>query len=262
MNCVHEVLARALLRLKRGQRNEPTRRSRAQGKKNWNRGEWCSPIRDRMVRHNLLMSLTLLDHPLARHLVTQLRASDTEPEAFRRHARTLTNMLVVEATRGMRTDAYTVRTPLADTQGHRLSERLAVVPVLRAGLGMLESAVELFPHVSVGYIGLERHEETAVAHSYYCKLPDLSGVFTLCMDPMLATGGSASQAVALIKASGGLRIAMVCVVAAPEGVARMAADHPDVAVYAAALDQCLDPRKYIVPGLGDFGDRLYGTGQN
>jgi uracil phosphoribosyltransferase len=127
---------------------------------------------------------------------------------------------------------------------------------------MLESAVELFPHVSVGYIGLERHEETAVARSYYRKLPNLNGMFTLCLDPMLATGGSASQAVALIKAAGGSRIAMVCVVAAPEGVARMAADHPEVAVFAAALDERLDARKYIVPGLGDFGDRLYGTGEN
>ena len=160
----------------------------------------------------------------------------------------------------MATEAYTVQTPLAATEGHRLAERLAVVPVLRAGLGMLESAVELFPHVSVGYIGLERHEETAVARSYYRKLPSLAGMFTLCLDPMLATGGSASQAIALIKAAGATHISMVCIVAAPEGVARLATDHPEVAVYAAAMDDRLDARKYIVPGLGDFGDRLYGTG--
>jgi len=205
------------------------------------------------------MPLNLLDHPLADHLVGQLRAKDTEPELFRRQARTLTNMLVLEATRDMRREPYEVETPLAVTTGHRLAEHLAVVPVLRAGLGMLESAVELFPHVSVGYIGLERHEETAIARSYYCKLPVLHDMFTLCLDPMLATGGSASQAVGLIKAGGGNRIAMVCVVAAPEGVEKMSRDHPEVSVYAAALDDRLDPRKFIVPGLGDFGDRLYGT---
>ena len=208
------------------------------------------------------MPLTLLDHPLALHLVAHLRDVETEPESFRRYARTLTNMLVLEATRRMATEGFTVQTPLAKAEGRRLSERLAVVPVLRAGLGMLESAVELFPHVSVGYIGLERHEGTAVARSYYCKLPDLQGMYTLCLDPMLATGGSASQAVSLIKAGGGIRITMVCVVAAPEGVARMTTDHPDVPIVAAALDERLDPRKYIVPGLGDFGDRLYGTGDN
>lgn len=207
------------------------------------------------------MPLTLLEHPLAEHLVAHLRATETEPESFRRYARTLTNMLVLEATRPMATEAFTVQTPLARTEAHRLAERLAVVPVLRAGLGMLESAVELFPHVSVGYIGLERHEETAVARSYYCKLPDLRGMYTLCLDPMLATGGSASQAVSLIKGGGGTRIAMVCVVAAPDGVARMTADHPEVPVFAAALDERLDARKFIVPGLGDFGDRLYGTGE-
>lgn len=206
------------------------------------------------------MPLTLLDHPLAAHIMGQLRAAETEPELFRRHARNLTNMLVLEATHGMATEAYSVRTPLTATTCHRLSEHLAVVPILRAGLGMLESAVEMFPHVSVGYIGLERHEETAIARSYYCKLPRLDGAYTLCLDPMLATGGSASQAVTLIKAAGATRVSMVCIVAAPEGVERMTSDHSDVAIYAAALDESLDARKYIVPGLGDFGDRLYGTG--
>jgi uracil phosphoribosyltransferase len=169
-------------------------------------------------------------------------------------------MLVLEATRQMTTDTYAVQTPLALTDGHRFSEGLAVVPILRAGLGMLESAVEMFPHVTVGYIGLERQEETAIARSYYCKLPELKDAFTLCLDPMLATGGSASQALSLIKDAGGARISMVCIVAAPEGVERLTRDHPDVAIYAAALDSHLDERKYIVPGLGDFGDRLYGTG--
>lgn len=150
-------------------------------------------------------------------------------------------------------------TPLENTDGKVLAEGLAAVPVLRAGLGMLEPVVKLFSDVKVGYIGLERNHDTAVAHSYYCKLPDLSDRFTLCIDPMLATGGSASQAISLIKANGGKRIAMVSVVAAPQGVAKLQQDHPDVRIVTAALDRDLDPRKYILPGLGDFGDRLYGT---
>jgi uracil phosphoribosyltransferase len=140
-----------------------------------------------------------------------------------------------------------------------LDQSLAVVPVLRAGLGMLEPAVELFPEVAVGYIGLERHEDTAIAKSYYCKLPDLRGKYTLCLDPMLATGGSASQALNLIKEKGADTCVMVCVVAAPEGVAKLEADHPSIRIITAGLDEGLNDRKYIVPGLGDFGDRLYAT---
>jgi uracil phosphoribosyltransferase len=209
--------------------------------------------------HNDLMPFTLLEHPLAGHLVAQLRDVETAPEAFRKYARILTTLLVLEATKNMATETSSVQTPIAETTATRLAERLVVVPILRAGLGMLESAVELFPYVSVGYIGLERHEETAIARSYYCKLPKLDGTFTLCLDPMLATGGSASQAISLIQANGGHRVAMVCVVAAPEGVAKMQLDHPSVPIFAAALDSSLDSRKFIVPGLGDFGDRLYGT---
>ncbi len=119
--------------------------------------------------------------------------------------------------------------------------------------------MELFPDVAVGYIGLERHEDTAIARSYYSKLPPLGGRFTLCVDPMLATGGSASQAISLIKDRGAGTVAMVCVVAAPEGVERLLASHPDVLIVTAALDRGLNDRKYILPGLGDFGDRLYGT---
>ncbi|HTQ10552.1 MAG TPA: uracil phosphoribosyltransferase, partial [Fimbriimonadaceae bacterium] len=133
------------------------------------------------------------------------------------------------------------------------------VPVLRAGLGMLEPAVQLFPDVAVGYIGLERHEATAIAHSYYSKLPNLEGKYTLCLDPMLATGGSASQAISLIKLHKPARAVMVSIVAAPDGIARLEESHPDVLIVTAAKDRCLNDRKYIVPGLGDFGDRLYGT---
>lgn len=205
------------------------------------------------------MALSLLDHPLADELIASLRDKATAPARFRHLARAITTLLVLEATRDLATVEASIETPIGTARARRLAQGLAVVPVLRAGLGMLESAVELFPDVSVGYIGLERHETTAVAHSYYCKLPDLCGRYVLCLDPMLATGGSASQAISLIRASGGESVTMVCVVAAPEGVERLTRDHPHVRVVAGALDEGLDSRKFIVPGLGDFGDRLYGT---
>ena len=124
---------------------------------------------------------------------------------------------------------------------------------------MLDPVLELFPDVKVGYVGLERHEDTAIARSYYMKLPDLSGRFTLCLDPMLATGGSASQAIGQLKVAGAKQVAMVCVIASPEGIAFLTQQHPDVAIVTASVDDCLNDKKYIVPGWGDFGDRLYGT---
>ncbi|CAN5371985.1 uracil phosphoribosyltransferase [soil metagenome] len=205
------------------------------------------------------MPLQKLDHPLAGHLLAGLRDETTPPETFRRLSKTLTTLLVLQATMGIRTRLSTVRTPIGDAPCHLLDQPLAVVPVLRAGLGMLEPVVELFPDVAVGYVGLERHEETAIARSYYSKLPRLHGRYTLCLDPMLATGGSASQAIGLMKAHGAERITMVCVVAAPEGVAALQRNHPDVDIVTASVDVGLNERKYIVPGLGDFGDRLYGT---
>jgi uracil phosphoribosyltransferase len=206
------------------------------------------------------MPLQVLDHPLASHLLTELRDRETPPQLFRQHARRLTTLLVLQATYGITTATQRIETPIRAMDGRKLSQSVAVVPVLRAGLGMLEPVLDLFPDVAVGYIGLERHKETAVARSYYSKLPhDLAGRYTLCVDPMLATGGSAAQAIALIKHHGATQITMVSIVAAPEGVARLQEAHPDVNIVTAALDECLNERKYIVPGLGDFGDRLYGT---
>lgn len=205
------------------------------------------------------MPLTILDHPLSGHLVAGLRDKTTTPERFRQLCRNLTTLLAIEATRGMDRLETTVETPLETAPAQRLGQGLAVVPVLRAGLGMLEPIVELFPDVAVGYVGLERHEDTAIAHSYYCKLPRLEGRYTLCVDPMLATGGSASQAISLLKASQAGPITMVSVVSAPEGVAKLQGDHPEIEIVTAALDSGLNDRKYILPGLGDFGDRLYGT---
>jgi uracil phosphoribosyltransferase len=211
------------------------------------------------ARQNARMAVRVLDHPLAGHLLAQLRDKSTPPEQFRRHCRYLTVLLVLEATRGIRVQSRSVETPLETASASLLGQGLAVVPVLRAGLGMLEPIVDLFPDVAVGYVGLERHEQTAVAHSYYCKLPRLDDRFVLCVDPMLATGGSASQAVALLKGHGARQLTMVSVVSAPEGVSRFEAAHPDVEIVTASIDRGLNDRKFIVPGLGDFGDRLYGT---
>lgn len=205
------------------------------------------------------MPLQVLDHPLSGHLLAGLRDKETTPERFRRLARTLTTLLIVEATKGLPTRKETIETPLEPCEVEVLDKGLAVVPVLRAGLGMLEPIVELYPDVAVGYVGLERHHDTAIAHSYYCKLPRLEDRYTLCVDPMLATGGSASQAVSLIRAAGAGHVVMVSVVAAPEGVAKFESVHPEVEIYTAALDRGLNDKKYILPGLGDFGDRLYGT---
>lgn len=205
------------------------------------------------------MALHIVDHPLAQHLLTGLRDKSTEPETFRRLSWKLTSMLVLEATRKISSIACSVETPIKSTSGQVLREGLAVVPVLRAGLGMLEPVVQLFPDVAVGYIGLERSESTAIARSYYSKLPNLSNRYTLCVDPMLATGGSAAQAVSLIKAHGAKTVVMVCVVAAPEGVAKLESAHPGIDIYTASLDEGLNDKFYIVPGLGDYGDRLYGT---
>jgi uracil phosphoribosyltransferase len=168
-------------------------------------------------------------------------------------------MLALQATADVKTRSFDVQTPVDKARGFELVEPLAVIPILRAGLGMLDPILELFPKVDVGYIGLERHEETAVANSYYCKLPPLEGKVAMVLDPMLATGGSASQAIALIKARGPSRVIMVAIVSAPEGVQKLSDDHPEVAVYTAAVDEGLNDKKYIVPGVGDFGDRLFGT---
>ncbi len=204
-------------------------------------------------------TIRLSRHPLAAHLLTALRDERTEPERFRAAARTLTTILVLEATAGLPLAERAVTTPVEPTVGSRLAQGLAAVPILRAGLAMLEPVLALFPDVAVGYVGLERDEATGIARSYYSKLPRLEGRTTLLLDPMLATGGSAAQAVDALKAAGAGPIVMVAVVAARPGFEALRAAHPEVPVHAAAMDPALNPERYIVPGLGDFGDRLYGT---
>jgi uracil phosphoribosyltransferase len=204
------------------------------------------------------VSVTVVDHALAGHLLAQLRAEDTAPPVFRTLAKRLALTLALEAIRDLPTTEITVRTPLEETTGHVLDD-LVAVPILRAGLGMLEAVTELFPEVAVGYIGLERDEASLEPQSYYRKLPPVEGRHVLVLDPMLATGGSGSAATSAVREGGPRSIRFVCVVAAPEGIKRMEADHPDVPIFTAAIDRQLNERGYIVPGLGDFGDRLFGT---
>jgi len=205
------------------------------------------------------MSLHILPHPLAHHVLTHLRDRTTKPALFRTLSYQISLLLALEATRDLATVAKPIETPLEPVVGRVLAKPLAVVPILRAGLGMLQPFHDVFPDVSVGYIGLERDHQTAIARSYYCKLPPLAGKRVLVVDPMLATGGSAAQALTLVKEHGATEVRFVCIVAAPEGVAVLERAHPDVAIIAGALDRQLNDRKYILPGLGDFGDRLYGT---
>jgi uracil phosphoribosyltransferase len=206
------------------------------------------------------MPVQIVDHPLVHDALAELRDARTRPTAFRRAARRISALLAAEATRDVPTDAVTVDTPLGPAAGRTVRGDVVLVPVLRAGLGMLEPILELVPQARVGHIGLQRDEATAVASRYYARLPpDLRHSYVLLLDPMLATGGSAAAGVDVIKAAGAARIRMICIVAAPEGVALLEQRHPDVVIFTPVVDRELNARKFIVPGLGDFGDRLFGT---
>jgi uracil phosphoribosyltransferase len=204
--------------------------------------------------------LSVSRHPLVADSLAGLRDKRTDPEEFRVLARNVITMLLYEATADLPVRHITVETPLREADVSIVANEVVAIPVLRAGLGLLPPVLELLPRVSVGYIGLERDEDTAVARIYYNKLPKLEGKVPLLLDPMLATGGSAAQALDLIKEAGGVEPRFICVVAAPEGVKVVEDRHPEVHIYAAALDEGLNSKAYIVPGLGDFGDRLFGTG--
>ncbi len=203
--------------------------------------------------------VTLLSHPLAAHILTHLRDRTTKPATFRTLSQQIGILLALEATRDMPVRTLPIQTPLEPFEGATLAKGLAVVPILRAGLGMLAPYTDLFPDVSVGYVGLERDHTTAIARTYYCKLPPVENRRVLCVDPMLATGGSAVQALTMLKDAGATDLRLVCIVSAPEGVAIVEEAHPDVPIITAAIDRELNPSRYIMPGLGDFGDRLYGT---
>jgi uracil phosphoribosyltransferase len=205
------------------------------------------------------MAVVKIDHPLIEDVLTTLRDASTPHEDFRRLTRKLSTLLVSEASRDLPLRQVDVETPLERTRGGRLDAEIVLVPVLRAGMGMLEALLDLFPGASVGYVGLERDEETAVARRYYLKLPNLPDRYVFFLDPMLATGGSALAAIEALQEQGARSIRLLCIVAAPEGIALLEKECPDVDIYATAVDRQLDDRKYILPGLGDFGDRLFGT---
>jgi uracil phosphoribosyltransferase len=204
--------------------------------------------------------LHVSDHPLVADCLAGLRDARTEPDEFRSLSNKIITMLVYEASRDLATSTGTVMTPLKEAAARRIDAEVVAIPVLRAGLGLLGPVLDLLPRVSVGYIGLERDEDTAVARIYYNKLPRLEGKVPLLLDPMLATGGSAAQAIDLIKQAGGRNPRMIAIVAAPEGVRNVGEVHPEVEIFTAALDEGLNDRAYIMPGLGDYGDRLFGTG--
>lgn len=207
-----------------------------------------------------MAELRVLDHPLAGDLMTKLRHHSTDPARFRTLTRRLGWLLVMDATRDLATEPITVETPLEPMEGQALTEKLVAVPVLRAGLGLLDAVTDLYPDTVVGYLGMERDEVTLQPRDYYAKLPAMEGRRALVLDPMLATGGSGAAAVTHIKSTASPKsISFVCVVAAPEGVAKMADEHPDVPIVAGALDRELNEHGFILPGLGDFGDRLHGT---
>jgi uracil phosphoribosyltransferase len=206
------------------------------------------------------VSLKLVDHPLVHDALAELRDARTSPPAFRRAANRISVLLAAEALRDVPVATTVVATPLGPADGRVVRSDVVVVPVLRAGLGMLDAVLELLPSARVGHIGLQRDEATAIASRYYSKLPPhLADSFVLMIDPMLATGGSAAAAIDLIKAAGARTLRMICIVSAPEGVALLEDRHPDVVVYTPVIDRELNSHKFIVPGLGDFGDRLYGT---
>lgn len=202
----------------------------------------------------------LVDHPLVHDILTELRDVRTAPERFRQLAGRISVLLAAEALRSLPTEAETVTTPLGPAQGQRVRIDVVLVPVLRAGLGMLPGMLELIPGARVGHIGLQRDEATAVASQYYAKLPPrLENSVVLMIDPMLATGGSAVAALDFLSRAGARTMRLVCIVAAPDGVALVEKAYPNVPIFTPVIDERLNAQKYIVPGLGDFGDRLYGT---
>ena len=205
------------------------------------------------------MSLEVIQHPVAIHYINQLRRKETSHQAFRRYCEQVTTFLAIAATRDLASTAQVFETPLESMEGTFVRDPVVIVAILRAGAGMIDSVVRLIPEVSVGYIGLERDEETAEARRYYCKFPPMKGARVLVLDPMLATGGSSEQAIEAVYAESPASVDFLCVVAAPEGVRRLEARFPGLRIFAGSLDRELDANKYIRPGLGDFGDRLYGT---
>ncbi len=207
-----------------------------------------------------MQALRLITHPLIQRDLTILRDRNTSTAIFRDVLRRLSHVLAFEATRDLRLKKKNVRTPLETTSGFRLADDIVIVPVLRAGLGLVDGFLALLPEARVGHVGLYRNEDTLEPVDYYSKFPKRLGrSVVFLVDPMLATGGSGSAAIAFLKKKGARDIRFVSLVAAPEGIRRVGQDHPDVPIFTAALDRQLNRRGYILPGLGDAGDRVFGT---
>jgi uracil phosphoribosyltransferase len=204
--------------------------------------------------------VTVIAHPLVQHNLTRLRDKRTQPQEFRRLLGEIASLMVYEATRSFAARSTSVQTPLAPARGFRLEREVVLVPVLRAGLGMLDSILQLIPNARVGFIGLKREETTLRAQFYHKSLPkNLSRFEVILIDPMLATGGSAVAALDLLAEQGAKQVRLVNLVAAPEGIRRVRKSHPKLPIFTAAIDRRLNNKGYILPGLGDVGDRLFGT---
>lgn len=208
-----------------------------------------------------MSTLHVIDHPMITHKLTLMRQKDTGAKDFRQLLNEISMLMGYEITRDIPMENIEIETPVAKMTARRVSgKKLAIVPILRAGLGMVDGLLSLVPVAKVGHIGLYRDPETHLPVEYYCKMPpDIDERIVIVVDPMLATGGSASDAITMLKKRGCNNIKLMCLVGAPEGADKVMADHPDVDIYIAAMDEKLNEHKYIIPGLGDAGDRLFGT---
>ena len=206
-------------------------------------------------------NVKIMDHPLITHKISILRKETTGTNEFRKLVEEIGMLMGYEALRDLATEEVEIKTPIETCKVPMLAgKKLAVVPILRAGLGMVNGILSLVPSAKVGHIGMYRDEETHEPHAYFCKLPDAIGEREIVVvDPMLATGGSAVEAIDFIKQRGGKSIKFMCIIAAPEGLTRLAEAHPDIQIYCGNLDRCLNENAYICPGLGDAGDRIFGT---
>ncbi len=204
--------------------------------------------------------VTILNHPLITHKLTQMRKAETKTKDFKQNLDEIAGLMAYEVCRDLPLKPVTIQTPVSECHTYELMNDIVLIPILRAGLGLVNGINNLIPTAKVGFIGLYRDEETLLPHEYFAKFPsNLADAVNLVLDPMLATGGSANAAIDMIKKRGAKNIKLVCLVGAPEGLEAVKKQHPDVDIYLAALDDCLNDKGYIVPGLGDAGDRIFGT---